>query len=173
VAHDAVLLFFGVKWIGAVPALQLMLCLWVVRATRMLVNAIMIVEGRQRVLVIFGAIGLVVTAVAFALSLPFGERWTTISYAATLFGMIFGGPAFARQTGIDIGVQLRAGLVPIVFAVIMWGAVAALRSGPLAGLAPVPQLGAEVAAGAGVFIALALVFDRPGINRLRKLAVRR
>lgn len=173
VAHDAVLLLFGAKWIGAVPALQLMLCMWVVRATRMLVNAIMIVDGRQRALVIFGAIGLVTTAAAFAFSLPCGERWTTISYAATLFGMIFGGPAFARQTGIGIGVQLRAGLAPIVMAIVMWGAVTALRLGPLSGLAPALRLGAEIVAGLGVFTALALTFDRPGIDRMLRLAIRR
>ena len=173
VAHDAVLLFFGVKWIGAVPALQLMLCMWVVRATRMLVNAIMIVDGQQRTLVIFGAVGLAATVVAFALSLPFGERWTTLAYAATWFGMIFGGRAFARHTGIGIGDQLRAGLVPIVLAIVMCGGVTALRLGPLSGLAPALRLGAEVAAGLVMFTALALVFDRQGIDRLRTLALRR
>lgn len=173
VAHDAVLLFFGAKWLGAVPALQLMLCIWVVRATRMLVNAIMIVDGQQRALVMFGVIGLVATAIAFAISLPFGAEWTTLSYAATMFGMIFGGPAFARQTGINIGVQLRAGAAPIALAIVMWAGVTALRLGPLAGLAPALRLGAEIVAGLGVFTALALVFDRPGITRLLQLVARR
>ncbi|MFZ4747561.1 MAG: oligosaccharide flippase family protein [Sphingomonas sp.] len=173
VAHDAVELLFGPQWLGAVPALQLMLCMWVLRSTRMLVNAIMVVDGRQRALVGFGLIGLAATAIAFFVSLPFGERWTTLSYAATLFGVVFGGTAFARQSGIGFGTQVRAGLTPILLAVTMWGAVTVLRTGPLAGLPPALRLGTEVVAGLGIFLALAMIVDRPGLARLQRLALRR
>lgn len=173
VASDAVELLFGPQWLGAVPALQLMLCMWVLRSTRMLVNAIMVVDGRQRALVGFGLIGLAATTITFAGSLPFGERWTTLSYAATLFGVVFGGTAFARQSGIGFGAQVRAGLTPILLAITMWCAVAVLRTGPLAGLPPALRLGAEVIAGLGIFLALALIVDRSGLARLRRLALRR
>ena len=172
VAPDAVALLFGAAWLGAVPALQLMLGMWVLRATRMLVNAIMVVDGRQRVMVVFGMAGLAATAAAFALSLPFGERWSTLSYAATLTGVIFGGAAFARQTGIAARDQIAAGARPIVFAAAMWGAVVLLRAGPLATVPPVGRLLAEIAVGIAVFGGLALAFDRTALMRLPRLARR-
>ncbi len=173
VAPDAVALLFGPQWAGAVPALQLMLGLWVIRATRILVNAVMVVEGRQRAMVAFGAIGLVATAAAFAAAAPFGPGWTTLAYAATLVGVIFGGPAFARQTGISLAAQLAAGRTPIVFALAMAAAVTALRLGPLAGSPVALRLGVEIAAGLAVFLGLALALDRPGLARLQRLLLRR
>jgi PST family polysaccharide transporter len=173
VAPDAVELMFGSRWLGAVPALQIMLCMWVLRATRMLVNAIMVVEGRQRAMVLFGLAGLAATALAFAVSLPFGERWTTLAYAATLTGVIFGGAAFRRQTGIGLRDQLLAGARPIAFAAIMWSVVILLRDGPLAHLPQAARLTAEILAGMAVFAALALSLDRPGVARLWRLANRK
>lgn len=173
VAPDAVALLFGPQWAGAVPALQLMLGLWVIRATRILVNAVMVVDGRQRAMVVFGFVGLVATAVAFAIAAPHGPEWATLAYAATLVGVIFGGPAFARQTGIGIGAQIGAGLAPILFAVVMATIVTLLRLGPLAGLPLAIGLGIQIAVGLAVFLGLALAFDRPGLGRLRRLLLRR
>ncbi len=162
VAPDAVPLIFGTQWLPAIPILQLMLALWVFRATRMLVNAIMVVDGRQRAMVLFGLAGFAATAAAFALSLPFGQAATTLAYAATLTGVVFGGRVFARVTGIDSVAQLAAGARPVIFAVMMAAAVTAARLGPLAALSPLVKLIVESAAGAGVFAALALAFDRDG-----------
>ncbi len=173
VAHDVVRLFFGEQWLGAVPALQLMLVMWVLRSTRMLVNAIMIVDGQQRALVIFGIGGLVATAAAFALSLPFGVEWTTMAYAATLVGTIFGGAAFARATGIGARMQVSAGLVPILFAGVMWAAVTALRLGPLADVPVAVRLTVEVGVGAIIFGGLALAFDRAAVERVQRLLLKR
>ncbi len=164
VASDAVPMIFGNQWLPAIPALQLMLALWVFRATRMLVNAIMVVDGRQRAMVVFGIAGLAATALAFVLSLPFGEGATTLAYAATLTGVVFGGRVFARVTGIGLAAQLAAGARPILFAVAMVAAVTALRLGPLAGLSPLVRLVIESGAGAAVFAALAFALDREGVR---------
>lgn len=172
VAPDAVALLFGAQWLGAVPALQLMLAMWVVRATRMLVNAIMLVEGRQATLVAYALAGLVLTALAFAASLPFGVAWTVASYAVTLVGAVFGGAAFARATGLGAGVQLRAPLVPIVLALAMAGAVTSLRLGPLADWPLAWRLAGEILVGLLVFAGLALAFDRAGLVRMARLLVR-
>lgn len=172
VAHDAVLVLFGAAWLGAVPALQLMLAMWVFRATRMLINAIMLVDGRQREMVNLSALGLVATAIAFIVSLPFGAEWTTRAYAATLVGFVFGGAAFARQTGIGTREQFGAGAVPILFALLTFAAVTALRLGPLADLAPAARLVIEVVAGIAVFLGLALALDRPGLHQVVRLARR-
>lgn len=172
VAPDAVALLFGSQWAAAVPALQLMLAMWVVRATRILVNALMVVAGRQAAMVGFGLVGLVATAAAFMLLAPHGPAAATFAYAATLIGVVFAGPAFARQTGIGISAQLGAGAVPIALAVAMAVAVTALRLGPLAGL-PLPwRLVAQIAAGALLFTTAALVVDPAGLGRLRRLARR-
>ena len=130
----------------------------------MLVNAIMIVDGRQRAMVLFGVAGLVATAAAFALSLPFGQDATTLAYAATLTGVVFGGRVFARVTGIGLAQQLSAGALPVLFAVAMATAVTMLRLGPLAGLAPLIRLILESAAGAAIFAGLALALDRAGLR---------
>ena len=164
VASDAVPLIFGDQWLPAIPVLQLMLALWVFRATRMLVNAIMVVDGRQRAMVLFGIAGFVATAAAFVVSLPFGQDATTLAYAATLTGVVFGGRVFARVTGIGAAAQLAAGARPIVFAAAMVVAVTALRLGPLAGLSPLVRLVLESGAGAAVFAGLALAFDRDGMR---------
>ena len=166
VAPDAVPLIFGAQWTPAVPALQLMLVLWVIRATRMLVNAIMVVDGRQRAMVMFGLAGLVATAAAFAVSLPFGAAATTFAYAATLTGVVFGGRVFATVTGIGGLAQLAAGARPIGLAVIMVAVVTALRLSPLAGLAPLVRLIVESTAGAAIFAGLAVALDRPGVRDL-------
>ena len=172
VAPDAIPLVFGRQWTGAVPALQLMLALWVIRSTRMLVNAIMVVDGQQRRLALFGLLGLAATAAAFALSLPFGAGVTTLTFAATLSGVIFGGRAFSRATGIGPVAQLLAGARPIIFALAMAVAVTALRLGPLAELSPMLRLLLSGTAGALVFAGLALTFDRRGIADVLKLARR-
>ncbi len=164
VAPDAVPLIFGPQWIPAIPILQLMLVLWVIRATRMLVNAIMVVDGRQRAMVMFGLAGVLATAAAFALSLPFGRDATLIAYAATLTGVVFGGRAFARSTGIGALAQLAAGAKPILFALAMAGVVTWLRLGPLAEAVPALRLVATIAAGGIVFAGLALGLDRAGVR---------
>lgn len=173
VAPDAVALLFGSQWSSAVPALQLMLCMWVVRATRMLVNAIMLVEGRQATMVRYALAGLALTALAFVASLPFGADWTVLAYAVTLVGAIFGGTAFARATGLGAGTQLRAPLVPILLALAMWAAVTALRLGPLATWPPAWRLPTEIAGGIVVFSTLALTFDRTGLKQMAKLLIRK
>lgn len=172
VAPDAIELLFGSRWLGAVPALRLMLCMWVLRATRMLVNAIMVVDGRQRAMLLFGVAGLAATAAAFALSLPFGRDWSTLSYAATLTGIIFGGASFARQTGISGRDQIAAGLRPIAFGMVMAAAVLALRAGPLASLPPLARLAIEIVSGVTAFGLLAAVLDRPALARMARLARR-
>lgn len=166
VADDAIPLLFGTQWTPAIPALQLMLALWVFRAIRMLVNAIMVVDGRQRTMVMFGVVGLAATVAAFALSLPFGADATTLAYTATLTGVIFGGRVFARVTGIGGWAQLAPAARPIGFAVAMVAAVLALQAGPLAGLAPVLRLILASAAGGAVFAGLAVAFDREGVRDL-------
>ncbi len=172
VAPDAVPLIFGPQWTGAVPALQLLLVLWLVRATRMLVNAIILVDGRQRELVLYAVAGLGVTALAFALSLPFGVEATTFAYAATLVGVAFGGAYFSRSTGIGPAAQLAAGARPVLCALAMAAGVTALRLGPLAELAPVARLVAEIAAGGALYAALIVLADRPGLRDVIKMARR-
>lgn len=173
VAPDAVWLLFGEQWLGAVPALQILLCIWVLRATRMLVNAIMLVDGQQGTMVKFAALGLVLTGIAFAVSLPFGAAWTTPTYAMTLVGVIFAGAAFARRTGLGARIQAGAGLLPIMLALAMATAVTALRLGPLADWSVAARLAAEIAAGGAVFAGLALALDRPGVERVTRLLLRR
>jgi hypothetical protein len=153
--------------------LQLLLFLWVIRSVRMLVNAVMMVEGRQREMVGFGIAGLVATACGFLLSLPFGIGWTNASYALTLVGVIFGGSAFARATGIGARRQVAAFAVPFLFAMFSALAVVALRLGPLAGFAGLPRLLLASAAGGAIFAGLALLFDRDGLVRVAGLLRRR
>jgi O-antigen/teichoic acid export membrane protein len=166
VAPDMVQLLFGAKWIGAVPVLQLMLAMWVVRSTRMLINAVMLVEGRQAVMVRLGLLGLIATAVAFAMSLPFGVVATTAAYAATLVGSVFGARSFAAATGITVAAQLRAGARPIGFALAMAGVVTALRLGPLADTPLLARLLLTIVIGAAFFTCLAWRFDRAGFADL-------
>ena len=173
VAPDAVPLLFGAQWSPAVPALQLMLAMWVIRSTRMLVNAIMVVDGRQKAMVAFALIGLAATAAAFLASLPLGMAWSTAAYAATLSGMIFGGAVFRRQTGLTMADQIRAGLTPILFATLMCALVAVLRVTVLASLDPVSRLLASIAAGAAAFASLAVAFDRGSLRALAAMAARR
>ncbi len=172
VAHDAVALLFRPEWLGAVPALQLMLCMWVVRAPRMMVNAIMIVDGHQRAMVLFGLTGVAATAIAFAASLPFGAEWTTLSYAATLTGVVFGGAAFSRRTGIGAVDQIAAAIRPVGFALAMWAVVVLTRQALPADVTRNLQLALQIGVGALTFAALALAFDRPGVDRLLRLVRR-
>lgn len=169
IAPDAVPLVFGAQWAAAVPAMQLMLAMWLVRAVRMLVNATMLVEGRQRAMTALAGIGAAATAIAFLVSLPFGVAASTAAYAATLVGVAFGGRAFARVTGIGIAAQLGPALRPVAIALAMVGVVTALRLGPLAGWAGVWRLAALVAAGMAAYAGAALLFDRPGLARVQSL----
>jgi O-antigen/teichoic acid export membrane protein len=166
IAPDAVKLLFGAKWMGAVPVLQLMLAMWVVRSTRMLVNAVMLVEGRQAVMVRLGVIGLIATTAAFVVSLPFGIAATTAAYSATLVGSVFGARSFAAATGIGVGTQVRAGARPIGFALVMGVAVTLLRLGPLAETPLMLRLMITIIVGALVFAGLAWRFDRVGLADL-------
>ncbi len=172
VAPDAIALLFGATWAGAVPALQLMLAMWVVRANRMLVTAILVVEGRQRAMVGFGAVGLAATAIALALAAPFGPGWAKFAYAGTLVAVVFGGPTFARHTGIGVAAQIGAGLFPIALAIAMATVVVGLRIGPLVNV-PLPwRLAVEVLSGGMFFAGLAVIFDRAGLARLLRLVRR-
>jgi O-antigen/teichoic acid export membrane protein len=173
VAPDAVPLLFGPQWQGAVPILQLLLFLWVIRSVRMLVNAVMMVEGRQREMVGFGVAGLVATACGFVLSLPFGIAWTNASYALTLVGVIFGGSAFARATGIGARRQVAAFATPFLLALGSAGSVVLLRLGPLADWSPLPRLLVAGSAGLALFTGLALLIDREGLVRVAGLLRRR
>lgn len=166
VAPEAVPLLFGARWTPAVPALQLMLLLWTIRSTRMLVNAIMVVDGRQKTMAAFGALGLAATALAFAASLPFGPAVSTLAYAATLVGVVFGGRQFARTTGIGPAAQLAAAARPILIALAMVALIYALRLGPFAALDTAPRLAALIAAGALAYAALAALFDRDSLKAI-------
>lgn len=172
VAPDAVPLFFGNQWLGAIPVLQLMLVLWLLRSTRMLVNAINIVDGRQRAMVVFALAGVAATALAFAASLPFGVDATTFAYSATLIGVVFGGRYFSRATGIGAGEQLAAGAPPILCALAMAAGVTALRLGPLAALPVVARLVVEIAAGGVLYAALIVAVDRAGLRDVLRMARR-
>jgi PST family polysaccharide transporter len=173
VAPDAVALLFGPAWQGAVPILQMLLLLWVIRSARMLVNAVMMVEGRQREMVGFGIAGLAATAAGFALSLPFGIGWTNASYALTLVGVIFGGRAFAAATGIGPRRQIAAFAAPLLLAFAAAGVTVLLRLGPLAGWPVLPRLLLAGGAGLLVFAGLALIVDRQGFLRVPALLRRR
>jgi len=165
VAGDALALVFGAQWNAAIPVVQLMLVMWLVRALRMLVNATMVVEGRQRAMIGFAAIGLLATALAFVASLPFGVRWTTASFAASLIGVAFGGRALAQVSGIDLRGQIAPALRPVGGALVMVAAVTGLRLGPLAELTLLPRLLLSVGAGALVFAGFAWSFDRDNARR--------
>lgn len=169
VAPVAVPLLFGAKWAPAVPAMQLMLAMWLVRAVRMLVNATMLVEGRQRAMTVLAAVGAGATAIAFVVSLPFGAAASTAAYAATLIGVAFGGRAFAHATGIGIAAQLGPALRPVLMALAMAAIVTALAAGPLAGWPEGARLAAMVAAGAAAYAGLAWLSDRPGLARARSV----
>lgn len=164
VAPDAVPLFFGRQWIDAVPALQLMLAMWVLRSTRMLVNAINLVDGRQRAMLVFAVAGVAATAAAFVASLPFGVEATTFAYAATLVGVVFGGRYFARATGIGGGEQLAAGARPVLCALIMAAGVSLLRLGPLRDLPEAARLAIEIGAGGVLYAVLIAAVDRDGVR---------
>ena len=172
VAGDAVPLLFGPQWLPAVPILQLMLAMWVVRAVRMLVNATMVVEGRQRAMVGFAAAGLAATALAFVLSLPLGIEWTVAAYAASLTGVAFGGRAFKAATGIGVGEQVRPVLLPLLCALAMVAVVTLLRHGPLAPLAAWLRLLLAIGAGGAAFAGLALSLDRAAVTRVWRVLKR-
>lgn len=166
VAGDAVPLVFGSKWGEAITTVQMLLVIWLVRALRMLVNATMVVEGRQRAMVGFAAVGLVATALAFAASLPFGIGWTTASFAASLIGVAFGGRAFRAVSGIGLRGQIAPALRPVGIALVMVAVVTVLRLGPLADVAVLARLLLSAGAGALTFAGLAWGFDRAGAQRV-------
>lgn len=165
-APDAVPLIFGEQWRPAVPALQVMLGIWTLRSVRMLVNAVMLVEGRQRAMVWLGVAGVAATAAAFMVSLPFGEGATIFAYAATLVGVVFGSGVFARATGIGPGAQVAAFARPLAIALVAAAAVTALRLGPLAEWEPAARLAALTAAGLTIWGGLAVALDRDNLRNV-------
>jgi O-antigen/teichoic acid export membrane protein len=172
VAQEAVPFLFGAKWAAAVPAFQLLLILWVVRACRMLVNAIMLVEGEQRQMVMLGLFGVAATALAFTLLLPFGPDWAIYAYSGTLLGVILGGGLFRRFTGITIAQQLLAPLRPILFALIMCAVVALARQALPADWPLMMRLALLIGAGGVAFTSLAFILDRRSLQDLAKIARR-
>jgi O-antigen/teichoic acid export membrane protein len=172
VAREAVPFLFGAKWVAAVPAFQLLLILWVVRACRMLVNAIMLVEGEQRQMVMLGLVGVAATALAFALLLSFGPDWAIYAYSGTLLGVVLGGGLFRRFTGITIAQQLLAPLRPILFALAMCAAIALARQALPPEWPLMMRLALLIGIGAATFASLALILDRSSLHDLAKIARR-
>ncbi len=167
---DAVPLVFGDKWTAAVPAIQILLLMWLIRSTRLLAPAVMLAQGEARTLVWSALAGMATTAVAFALSLPFGEFWSTLAYAGMLFGTMPAGLLFISRIGkVTIRDQIAACNKPVMFSLMMAGLLLLFRMIMQGKFNKILLLVATIALGVVIFSALVLMFDRKNFRQLTKL----
>jgi O-antigen/teichoic acid export membrane protein len=164
---DILPLFFGIKWLPAVPISQLLLVMWTVRATRLLAPPLLLAEGKSKTLVMTALFGMALTLLIFLLVNPFGAQWTAYSYAATLLGTVPAGiVALKKLCRISVREQLSACFKPIAIALVMVLFVTWLRLGVLSSWTAEVRLFLCIGAGASVFLCLAMIFDRSVLRQI-------
>jgi teichuronic acid exporter len=173
VAQDAIPLIFGKKWAPAVPAIQILLVMWMVRSTRLLAPALMLAHGAGSPLVWSALAGMIMTALAFGASLFFNSFWSTASYAAMLIGAMPSGLYFLKRISrISIEDQLKACLMPTLFATLMAIALIMLRHLLPESLPIILQLVILISFGVILFVSLASIFDRSGVREIKRYLIK-
>lgn len=167
VMTDLLPLFFGNKWMPAIPIAQLLLVMWTVRATRLLAPPLLLAEGHSKTLVTTALFGIVLTLLIFLSVKSYGSQWTAYSYAATLLGTVPAGIfTLKRICHVSVYAQLSACFRPISIALLMVLLVTWLRQGPACDWSIEGRLALCVSAGALFFSTLAMMLDRAVLKQI-------
>jgi teichuronic acid exporter len=173
VMPDALPVIFGPKWLAAVPAVQILLVMWLIRSTRMLAPALVLAQGAAGVLVWSALAGLLATGIAFVISLPLGEFWSIMAYAAMLFGAMPVGLIFIKRvSNISVPQQLGVTIKPLFGTAIMAAVMVAFIKLTSAELTPVIRLMMSIPIGIVTFVVITLICDRNIYHDMKRILKR-
>lgn len=168
VADELVRSVFGDRWLPAVPVVQALAALGVLRAVMLPSIPLLVAMGKHRAVLMVSLVGTVLNVVAFSVAVRFGIVAVAIAYAARAYVMA---PAIFVVTRRLAGIRLRPLLGPlsavIGSAMAMAAAVLGIRS-VLDAAAPLARGAAAVAVGSIVYYGTLRLLDNTTLTLLRE-----
>lgn len=166
-AYPLVELVFGKQWLPAVPALQILCLLSVLRCLQNPIGALVVARGMPEVGFQFNGALLVLTAISFPIALQYGMEalaWTAVATTAAAIFLMWK-PVYTRTIELPAADWLRRIAKPALVSGLMGAAVWLLSlSLPVHWPGPV-NLGLAVGAGAIIYVGLFWAFDREFVKK--------
>ncbi len=148
-------LFFGPRWIAAVPVAEALLLLGLRHATGSLQAAVLRGSGHAHRHLLLAAIGIALTLVLVVLAAPSGVGLVGLAMLARGYLVWPLAAAMIRaRTGLSLPAQATAGMAPLLAALVMGGVVWLALPLAVQAWPQVLALAAAVAGGAVIYVAM-------------------